>query len=732
MILEQNTIIKNLEQALKDGKEISKQSIEELLLEHKKTLKKFDKVTKIHDITELKIKQTNENFKILFDTSIEAMLIIEQNKVIQTNKQSLKLFEATSLKDKDIKKLISKESIGKLNECIKSSNNTIYEYDIIKSSKLSSPALIKVDNIMLKNKECQILNIIDISQMRNKDKLLLKQAKLAQIGEMTTSITKELVNPIEQISIITKDIINNRINNSFDKDTEVANIIKLDEIKEELDNSLNSLYDLSVEFKSKYNHSHLNILEIIEYSLLNYKTKLQQNDIEVITRIEENIKLCDNKNDIEEILLILIKNSIEEFKLKKGNTKKVIVIEVKMIKQNIIISFKNSAGGKDKNFLNNIHNTIFDADFNSYELELYKIYRKLQYGNIQDITIENGSFEIENETYQGVIFDIVLVSSVKYNSIIGNYELAGEIKNYLENDIQIPNNLSNELLTQYLNLDRRFNKILKVSDKQQFQIMKLFDKQTIQNEDIQKKDKLLYEQSKMAFLGEMINNIAHQWRQPLGAILASMSGLEFKKSQGILTDDDFYKSVKNINESTQYLSKTIDDFRDFMNDKKSESSFVFDDIISSIKSILDPILQKEEINCNTNIEYDSIVMSSKNEFIQVFINIINNSIDALKYLDDNIPRIINIDVKKIENTLVCTISDNAGGIEEKLKERIFEPYFTTKHKTQGTGLGLYIVYKIVIEKLNGKIKFENQDLEYQNKRYKGACFTFDIPISQDD
>ena len=242
-----------------------------------------------------------------------------------------------------------------------------------------------------------------------------------------------------------------------------------------------------------------------------------------------------------------------------------------------------------------------------------------------------------------------------------------------------------------------------------------------------KKDNLLFEQSKMASLGEMLENIAHQWRQPLNSISLNASSLKIKKQYCGLEENELEETLDNIVVSTNYLSDTIDNFRSFIKDENKKIVFNPNKNINKNLNILKGNLTNSNIkvilDLNTNFE----VFSYANELTQVFINIVNNAKDALISSNVN-KKYIFISTKVSNNKLEIIIKDNAGGIPKNIISKIFEPYFTTKHKTQGTGLGLYMSYKILEEKIKGKILVKNTNFTYENEKYKGAQFSIIIPV----
>uniref|UniRef100_UPI004047DAC6 ATP-binding protein n=1 Tax=Aliarcobacter sp. TaxID=2321116 RepID=UPI004047DAC6 len=248
--------------------------------------------------------------------------------------------------------------------------------------------------------------------------------------------------------------------------------------------------------------------------------------------------------------------------------------------------------------------------------------------------------------------------------------------------------------------------------------------------EIKRKENLLAEQSKLAAMGEMIGNIAHQWRQPLNIISITASGTRIKKDIGILTDDLLDESLKSISETTEHLSNTIDVFKDFLKEDKEKSLFNLNQNIHNNISLVETLLKENNIKLELDFEDDLYLYNLSNEFSQAFINIINNANDAITInLKEEEPRLIRISTKQIDNKVTIEILDNAGGINKDIKNKIFEPYFTTKHKYQGTGLGLYMTHKIIKMSMKGRISVSNKRFKYENKTYIGAQFKIILPAN---
>jgi PAS domain S-box-containing protein len=243
--------------------------------------------------------------------------------------------------------------------------------------------------------------------------------------------------------------------------------------------------------------------------------------------------------------------------------------------------------------------------------------------------------------------------------------------------------------------------------------------------ELKEKERIIFEQSKMAAMGEMIGNIAHQWRQPLSIISTASTGAKLQKEMDCLSDDELISSLNTINTSAQYLSSTIEDFKNFFtpsNNKISEFNIL--DAFSKTLTLIKAQFVSRDIKIIQNIE-EFKISSIENELIQVLINILNNARDAL-FLKEKERKLIFINTYIKNDTFYIVIKDNAGGIDESIINRIFEPYFTTKHKSQGTGIGLYMSKEIIEKHLNGNLFISNETYTFENIEYIGAKFTIEI------
>jgi C4-dicarboxylate-specific signal transduction histidine kinase len=224
--------------------------------------------------------------------------------------------------------------------------------------------------------------------------------------------------------------------------------------------------------------------------------------------------------------------------------------------------------------------------------------------------------------------------------------------------------------------------------------------------ELKEKEEFLFQKAKMADMGEMIGNIAHQWRQPLAINNTILSILKEKSQMEILDPKELLEKLEEMERNIQYMSKTIDDFMRFYHPAKKKTVFCVSDVIEHALTIMRPILKKNSIGLDFTYSDDAYVKGYMNEYTQVVVALLTNAKDALIERDINDAH-IEVILEEEDGNIVLTISDNAGGIPEAYIHRIFDPYFTTKHKSMGTGLGLYIAKMIIEKNMGGILKVEN-------------------------
>jgi signal transduction histidine kinase len=232
------------------------------------------------------------------------------------------------------------------------------------------------------------------------------------------------------------------------------------------------------------------------------------------------------------------------------------------------------------------------------------------------------------------------------------------------------------------------------------------------------KDKLMFQQSKLASLGEMLGNISHQWRQPLMEINSIFLPIEAKITLDIpLDNEEILQTIKKLNHITKYMSNTIDDFRDFFATDKEKIKFQLLEQINSTINIISSGLKTHNIKLDIIIQKNPEMIGYKNDYSQVLINIISNAKDILiqrKIIDPY----IKISIFEENEYIITTVEDNGGGIKVNPIEKVFDPFFTYE-KIGGSGIGLFMSKLIIENNMGGKLSVENTS--------KGAFFKIIIP-----
>ncbi len=233
---------------------------------------------------------------------------------------------------------------------------------------------------------------------------------------------------------------------------------------------------------------------------------------------------------------------------------------------------------------------------------------------------------------------------------------------------------------------------------------------------------MMIEQSKFAAMGEMLSMIAHQWRQPLTTLTLILDKMNILSQFNELSRDKFNEQyVKSIN-LIQYMSKTVNDFRQFFQENDYKERILLEELLYQSYELIAPALNKESIVSKIIVEKDcqSIILKlNSSKISQVFLNIYKNSLDEFKSKKIASP-FIQIRCFKNEKYVVVEITDNAGGIPSEIISKIFEPYFSTKNKN-GTGIGLYMSKIIIEQHLSGLIEVTNKN--------DGACFKIMLPLN---
>ncbi len=270
-------------------------------------------------------------------------------------------------------------------------------------------------------------------------------------------------------------------------------------------------------------------------------------------------------------------------------------------------------------------------------------------------------------------------------------------------------------------LNRTLERRVALQTRKLYELNKNLEKRV--REEVRKneeKQKMLFWQSRFASLGQMMANIAHQWRQPLTELTLALFNM---KRAALKRDDeqveDIYDEAKSM---IQNMSQTIEDFINFFRPDKPKEPFEIAKSLEESMQILQKTLEKEHIEIDMSIDTSLKAVGVSNELSQVIINLLQNAKDA--FIENGIrERRISLKVSREGDFARIVVSDNAGGIEESALERIFEPYFTTKHTAKGTGLGLFMSKMIIEKGLFGSIEAKNCG--------DGACFVIEIPLAEE-
>jgi len=362
-------------------------------------------------------------------------------------------------------------------------------------------------------------------------------------------------------------------------------------------------------------------------------------------------------------------------------------------------------GNKEK--FQNMVETLKQDKFMIYEDTLIS-----SSGRLIPVEINAHLFNLENQlklimssrdvTNKKIQEEALRRSEERFRKIIN--KVATEISDeYNQKDIDIYDIGKNPNI--YYSESENKNRIALELEEINIKLERMFQKEVDENS---KKEALMIYQSRLAAMGEMIGNIAHQWRQPLSGLGLIFANIEDAYGYGELTEEYLSGLIGKSKKLIKRMSQTIDDFRYFFNPKSKEEIFSVQENIESTINFLDEHLRLHQIELNINVTEDGMILGHSNQYSQVIFNIVQNAIDAL--IENRInERRIDIRIFTKGNNQVVEIEDNAKGIDKNIIGDVFEPYFTTKSKGKGTGLGLYMS-KVIIEKnFQGKIDIANRN-----------------------
>ena len=287
----------------------------------------------------------------------------------------------------------------------------------------------------------------------------------------------------------------------------------------------------------------------------------------------------------------------------------------------------------------------------------------------------------------------------------------------LQNKSEEINTIANVANKMISNIDQYVQKLQSFNSELSKQVQQEVRKQ-------QEQEQLMIHQSRQAAMGEMIESIAHQWRQPLNIIGLAIVNLETNHAFGIRDDKNFEDKLELITLNVRYMSNTIDDFRNFLNPDREIVEFNPQNSIQDVLKIVDAQLKNNNISYEFNSNAIIKISGVENEFTQVLFILINNAKDAIKTLIDmdTIKKgSLTINVYEKDEHGFIEIIDNGGGIPQEILDKIFDPYFTTKFASQGTGIGLHIAKNIVETRMKGSLVAQNIE--------KGCRFTIKLPLT---
>ncbi len=332
---------------------------------------------------------------------------------------------------------------------------------------------------------------------------------------------------------------------------------------------------------------------------------------------------------------------------------------------------------------------------------------------------------LAKKVYKGIIKNLAKDGSVFYlnATIIPILDENGNIEEFvaIRHDVTEVIELNERLMATRIEL-KELN--LSLEEKVKEQTKELLDlNKSLENrvkEEILKneeKNRLLSQQARLISMGEMIGNIAHQWRQPLSELGIDL----FKMKQNIKDEEKFIHTYEHAKTVIKNMSNTIDDFRNFFKSDKEKEEFSIKEAIDKSLGMLEGTFKKEGIRIEILKNEDVKISGIKAEFSQVIINILTNAKDAMQNLDPK-DKIIKIKIYKNDKFAFVSIYNNGENIKDSIMDKLFDPYFTTKHKSVGTGIGLYMC-KMIITNMNGNIYVKNLK--------NGVDFCIEIPLKKE-
>ncbi|RXJ86071.1 CHASE4 domain-containing protein [Arcobacter sp. CECT 8985] len=505
--------------------------------------------------------------------------------------------------------------------------------------------------------------------------------------------------------------------NDFKKLENIENKKRIYSLVEKIDNEISNLYRTSNDYAAWDDTYDFIVSKDRKYIFENFRensSTLEGLNLDFMIFVDKNYNTVysilssqiNNKNKF-------IKDTIKKYN--KDNTPTILKINDNFyytVKSNIL---KSDATGKIRGYI------FSGRELNIQELN-GSLFTKLEISKQE----QTNSFYIlktkllpEFDIYNKYTNDFI-ISNIQLNNIKNKFFLKSYFKRSLfhksKEQIYIFNSIISVLFIILIFLIYSY---IIYQERQKIELKKKV-KEEIDKQ--RKQEQLLIQQSKLAAMGEMIGNIAHQWRQPLNALGLILQNIHFTYKIGELNEKYLQNSVDKANMLTKNMSKTIDDFRNFFKPNKEKKEFKITHTVEKAIKLMDSTLDNNEITLEKDMQNDIIAYGFENEFSQSILNILSNAKDAL--LENNIKDAkIKIRSYKTNSDIIVEIEDNAGGIDEDIKNKIFEPYFTTKEEGKGTGIGLYMTKTIIENNMKGKI--------YTKDVPNGICFVITLPILED-
>ncbi|MBD3841056.1 MAG: PAS domain-containing sensor histidine kinase [Campylobacterales bacterium] len=482
------------------------------------------------------------------------------------------------------------------------------------------------------------------------------------------------------------------------------------------------------------------------YILLNQIYKTDQNTLE---NIKDQITTIDPESKLESYFLKHSQTIIEYYFKYNQLVKNTSNLNTEFL----LDTFENQMDETIQSYITSVQNTIsiflifliiFIVLYVNYSHKIIKSNQKLNSfktgiessDNIIIVTDEKQRIKYVNESFTkstGYTLDDV---QGKTPSVLKSDHQSAEFYKQLNDTIRSGEKWFGEIINYDKNNNIRYYKSSIVPIYENNKIIEYIAIKLDITDDILKtkqlyeKDQILAQQSKMAAMGEMLENIAHQWRQPLSAISTTATGVSLQLELGLdINNQTLIDSFGKINDSAQYLSQTINSFRNYFKTDNEKQLFNLKDSCVQALNIISSKIQNSDIQ--TILEFDDVqCYGLETEFIQVFMNLINNAIDAFE--NKNIEKFIFITIKKNSKYGILEVKDNAGGVPQELLTKVFEPYFTTKHKSQGTGIGLYMSREMIVKHMGGILEVINTTYNYNNTTYTGAVFCVYLPLNNEN